>query len=94
MKILRAAVFALLLSLPAVVSATDECSTLASNIALLTGESYDLMEVIDDLDAAIAAPEWNPTTDGWMVDARGWAADDLVDNMNQVAAWKDYARTL
>lgn len=86
--------FALLLAVPATARASDQCGDLLFNIATLTLEAYDIMDWMDGLEAAIAAPDWDPVTAGWMVTAHDSLEDDLLGDMNQVAAWTDHYRTL
>ena len=70
-------------------NANDECDNLLYNIDMLTIESHDLINTINDLESYIESSSYNPDTDRWMVGALDATQDELLYNMNQVAAWKD-----
>lgn len=65
-----------------VASARDDCDGVMAALVAAQNDVYTDLDNIGALEAAIAAPAWDPVLDGWMVPALGWANEDLIGDLN------------
>ncbi len=71
----------------------DDCQNVMAMLVAAQRDAELDMENIDALEAAIDAPSWDPVADGWMIDALGWALDDLIGDLNSAAIAEEAAHT-
>ncbi len=79
------------LTITAPVRAEPDCQSVMLALGQARSEATDAADVVDTLQGAIASPSWDPVGDGWMVDALGWAVEDMVGAFNTVASIEQQA---
>ena len=72
-------------------SASDDCQAVMLALNQARAEAMSAADAVDTLQSAIAAPSWDPIGDGWMVDALGWAIEDMIGAFGTLASAEQQA---
>ena len=89
----RALLTALILALGLATSvhADEDCQSYMAQLSAARTEALNVIDAIDALEAAIAAPTWDPVGDAWMVDSLDGAYDELIGALNAAAIAEELA---
>jgi hypothetical protein len=69
----------------------DDCDGVMRQLAAAQRDAQAQMDVVDALESAIGAPDWDASRDGWMLDALDAADHDLVGALNTAAVFEEQA---
>lgn len=89
--VLWAFLAAFVLAVAGHVGASDDCDGVMSALVAAQRDAQDQMGIVDALETYIASPQWNPTADGWMIEAHSDAIDDLIEYLNTASIAEERA---
>lgn len=90
-RLMSCLALALSLAISAHASPPDDCDGVMAALAAARQSVEFSIDAVNSLEAAIAAPTWDPVGDGWMIPALDGALADLIGDLNAAALAEEAA---